>query len=129
MDWDLFGVAKFLKKEGDKAFNADDMDKAKECYEMAFHHVHSDDSEEAVKLMRALRLNMSKVLCIEKNYVGAIESATMVIDKNENDVKALYRRATAYFQSRMLIEAFRDLNKAHALDGKDKDVNKFRKRV
>ena len=86
MDWDLFGVAKFLKKEGDKAFNADDMDKAKECYEMAFHHVHSDDSEEAGKLMRGIRLKMSKVLCNEKNYGWAYIVTTEVIENDKNHI-------------------------------------------
>jgi len=56
-----------------------------------------NESEEAVKLLRGVRLNLSLMYCNEKNYDEAIEQATKVLEKDENDLKALFRRATAAF--------------------------------
>ncbi len=62
-----------MKEEANKAFKAKDLKKAKELYEKALDYLDFNESEEAVKLLRGVRLNLSLLYCKGENYDGAIE--------------------------------------------------------
>ncbi len=66
-------MASSLKEEANTAFKAKDFKKAKELYQKALNYLDFNESEEAVKLLRGVRLNLSLMYCREKNYDGAIE--------------------------------------------------------
>lgn len=88
-----------------------------------------NEGEAAIKEVRAVRLNLSLILCNEKDYTGAIEQATHVLDKNPDDVKALYRRSTAYFKKKFLDEAKTDLKRAYNLDKNNKAIKNLLKKL
>jgi len=122
-------LASSLKEEANKAFKAKDFTKAKELYQKALNYLDFNESEEAVKLLRGVRLNLSLMYCREKNYDEAIEQATKVLEKDENDVKALFRRATASFKKKDLNSAKNDCKKAYNLDSKNKPLISLFKKV
>ena len=69
------------------------------------------------------------ILCNQKDFNGAIEQATEVLNDFENDVKALYRRATAHFKSGDFAAAKADLKLAYKQDKSNKGVAKMMKKV
>ena len=62
-----------------------------------------------MKIKRAVRLNMSLMLCNEGDFNGAITQTNVILKENPSDMKALFRRATAYFKLNRLKEAKDDL--------------------
>ena len=62
-----------LKEKGNKAFKRKDTKKAKEFYQNVLETLKLLNDENANEVKRAVRLNMSLILCNEKDYEGAIE--------------------------------------------------------
>ena len=88
-----------------------------------------NDEPEAIKLMNAARLNLSLILCNSMKYNEAIDQATKVLTNSPENVKALFRRATAQFKKGDLHSAKDDLKLAYKLDPANKGLMKLFKKV
>lgn len=74
-------------------------------------------------------LNLSLLYTNEKNYPKAVEMANQVLDKQPENVKALYRRANVGLLSGDLDTAKADVLAANGLDPKNKAVRSLYKKV
>eukprot|EP01017_Pseudomicrothorax_dubius_P049411 TRINITY_DN9187_c0_g1_i4.p1 TRINITY_DN9187_c0_g1~~TRINITY_DN9187_c0_g1_i4.p1 ORF type:complete len:181 (+),score=23.03 TRINITY_DN9187_c0_g1_i4:391-933(+) len=67
-------------------------------------------------------LNMSLCYLKLKGYSTAVHFATEVLNKDEKNIKALYRRGTAYIYLSEFEKAKEDLKLANSVAPEDKDV-------
>uniref|UniRef100_A0AAX7SVJ8 UNC-45/Cro1/She4 central domain-containing protein n=1 Tax=Astatotilapia calliptera TaxID=8154 RepID=A0AAX7SVJ8_ASTCA len=103
-----------LKEEGNKHFQAGDIDKAIECYTKAIK-VCQDK-----KVLAVIYRNRSACYLKKENYVNAASDATKAIDVDAKDIKALYRRCQALEKLGKLDMAFKDVQRCATLEPKNK---------
>lgn len=113
------------KEEGNKFYKNGDFDKASEIYSQALGSLEQlktrekPGTEEFLKLdfmTLPFLLNFSQCLLMKKDYYKAITHLTTVIEKDENNVKALYRRGKAYQSIYEFEKARVDYSKVIQLD-------------
>uniref|UniRef100_A0A7N9AU04 Protein unc-45 homolog B n=1 Tax=Mastacembelus armatus TaxID=205130 RepID=A0A7N9AU04_9TELE len=103
-----------LKDEGNKYFQAGDIDKAIECYSEAIK-VSKDK-----KVLAVLHRNRSACYLKKENYACAASDASKAIDVDAADIKALYRRCQALEKLGKLDMAFKDVQRCATLEPKNK---------
>ncbi|XP_072536933.1 protein unc-45 homolog B [Salminus brasiliensis] len=103
-----------LKDEGNKHFQAGELDKAIECYTKAIK-VCKDKKAQAV-----IYRNRSACFLKKENYTGAASDASKAIDVDASDIKALYRRCQALEKLGKLDMAFKDVQRCATLEPKNK---------
>ncbi|XP_030593567.1 protein unc-45 homolog B [Archocentrus centrarchus] len=103
-----------LKDEGNKHFQAGDIDKAIECYTKAIK-VCQDK-----KVLAVIHRNRSACYLKKENYANAASDATKAIDVDAKDIKALYRRCQALEKLGKLDMAFKDVQRCATLEPKNK---------
>ncbi|KAF7661136.1 hypothetical protein LDENG_00268900 [Lucifuga dentata] len=103
-----------LKEEGNKHFQAGDINKAIECYTKAIK-VCKDK-----KALAVIHRNRSACYLKKENYANAATDATKAIDVDASDIKALYRRCQALEKLGKLDMAFKDVQKCATLEPKNK---------
>ncbi|KAJ0019339.1 hypothetical protein NQD34_006908 [Periophthalmus magnuspinnatus] len=103
-----------LKDEGNKFFQAGDIDKAIECYTNAIKE--SKDK----KVLAVIYRNRSACYLKKENYSGAVNDATKAIDVDAADIKALYRRCQALEKLGKLDMAFKDVQRCATIEPKNK---------
>uniref|UniRef100_A0A8C6PCX7 Protein unc-45 homolog B n=1 Tax=Nothobranchius furzeri TaxID=105023 RepID=A0A8C6PCX7_NOTFU len=103
-----------LKDEGNKHFQAGDIDKAIECYTNAIK-VCQDK-----KVLAVIYRNRSACYLKKENYANAVSDATKAIDEDAKDVKAMYRRCQALEKLGKLDMAFKDVQRCATLEPKNK---------
>uniref|UniRef100_A0A669CID7 Protein unc-45 homolog B n=1 Tax=Oreochromis niloticus TaxID=8128 RepID=A0A669CID7_ORENI len=103
-----------LKEEGNKHFQAGDIDKAIECYTKAIK-VCQDK-----KVLAVIYRNRSACYLKKENYANAASDATKAIDVDAKDIKALYRRCQALEKLGKLDMAFKDVQRCATLEPKNK---------
>lgn len=74
------------------------------------------------KTRESLLTNSAAARLKLNNYEGAIRDCNFVINQNENNVKALFRRGQAYMGQNSLEQALEDLSKAHRLEPSDAGI-------
>jgi len=103
-----------LKDEGNKHFQAGDIDKAIECYSNAIK-VCKDK-----KVLAVIHRNRSACYLKKENYANAASDASKAIDVDAADVKALYRRCQALEKLGKLDMAFKDVQRCATIEPKNK---------
>uniref|UniRef100_A0A672L1B1 Protein unc-45 homolog B n=1 Tax=Sinocyclocheilus grahami TaxID=75366 RepID=A0A672L1B1_SINGR len=103
-----------LKDEGNKHFQAGEIDKAIECYTKAIKF--SKDK----KALAVIYRNRSACFLKKENYNNAVSDATKAIDVDAADIKALYRRCQALEKLGKLDMAFKDVQRCATLEPKNK---------
>ncbi|XP_073322522.1 protein unc-45 homolog B [Pagrus major] len=103
-----------LKDEGNKHFQAGDIDKAIECYTSAIK-VCKDK-----KVLAVIYRNRSACYLKKENYANAASDASKAIDVDAADIKALYRRCQALEKLGKLDMAFKDVQRCATLEPKNK---------
>ncbi|XP_044053070.1 protein unc-45 homolog B isoform X2 [Siniperca chuatsi] len=103
-----------LKDEGNKLFQAGDVDKAIECYTKAIK-VCKDK-----KVLAVIHRNRSACYLKKENYAHAASDASKAIDIDAADIKALYRRCQALEKLGKLDMAFKDVQRCATLEPKNK---------
>lgn len=119
------------KTEGNDLFKAGKYKEAVAIYKDGVSYV--ENSDENNDLFITLNLNIAMCDLKTNDYTEAIEKCSEVIKKDENNVKALYRRGCAYTSFGMFDEAKSDLIKAAKLDPKNKSIhdeyNKLKEKI
>ncbi|KAG1972085.1 protein unc-45 homolog B [Pimephales promelas] len=103
-----------LKDEGNKHFQAGEIDKAIECYTKAIK-VCKDK-----KMLAIIYRNRSACFLKKENYNNAASDATKAIDVDAADIKALYRRCQAFEKLGKLDMAFKDVQRCATIEPKNK---------
>ncbi|KAM9393011.1 protein unc-45 homolog B [Pholidichthys leucotaenia] len=103
-----------LKEEGNKHFQAGDIDKAIECYTNAIK-VCKDK-----KMLAVIHRNRSACYLKKESYANAASDASKAIDVDAADIKALYRRCQALEKLGKLDMAFKDVQRCATLEPKNK---------
>ncbi|XP_047448646.1 protein unc-45 homolog B isoform X1 [Mugil cephalus] len=103
-----------LKDEGNKHFQAGDIDQAIECYTNAIK-VCKDK-----KVLAVIYRNRSACYLKKENYTNAASDASKAIDVDAADIKALYRRCQALEKLGKLDMAFKDVQRCATLEPKNK---------
>eukprot|EP00064_Thunnus_orientalis_P018670 superscaffoldBa00004372_g18773 len=103
-----------LKDEGNKHFQAGDIDKAIECYTNAIK-VCKDK-----KVLAVIHRNRSACHLKKENYANAASDASKAIDVDAADIKALYRRCQALEKLGKLDMAFKDVQRCATIEPKNK---------
>uniref|UniRef100_A0A7S2AW00 peptidylprolyl isomerase n=2 Tax=Octactis speculum TaxID=3111310 RepID=A0A7S2AW00_9STRA len=113
------GTAEFKKKSWALAAS-----KYADAAAMVDDMLEGEDNAAALELYVSCLGNASQCYINMSDWGGAASNSTNVLEKNEDNVKALYRRGLARLRMGMLDEAKADLMKAYKLDGKNKAVKK-----
>ncbi|XP_061842492.1 protein unc-45 homolog B isoform X2 [Nerophis lumbriciformis] len=103
-----------LKDDGNKHFQAGDIDKAIECYTKAIE-VCQDK-----KVLAVIHRNRSACYLKKENYSSAASDASKAIDVDAADIKALYRRCQALEKLGKLDMAFKDVQRCATIEPKNK---------
>ena len=113
------------KEEGNAFYKAGDYDLAIERYSQALGCLEqlltrerpgSKEHEELELKKIPFLMNYSQCMICKKEYYKAIEHLNTVIEKESDNVKALFRRATAHHAVWNPSEARKDYNQAMELD-------------
>ncbi|XP_034026015.1 protein unc-45 homolog B [Thalassophryne amazonica] len=108
------GDAVQLKDEGNKYFQAGDIDKAIDCYTRAIK-VSKD-----TKVLAVIHRNRAACYLKKENYASAASDATKAIDVDAADIKALYRRCQALEKLGKLDMAFKDVQRCATIEPKNR---------
>ncbi|XP_020509292.1 protein unc-45 homolog B [Labrus bergylta] len=103
-----------LKDEGNKHFQAGEIDKAIECYTKAVKGCKDQ------KVLAVIYRNRSACYLKQENYTNAASDASKAIDVDAADIKALYRRCQALEKLGKLDMAFKDVQRCATLEPKNK---------
>lgn len=132
-DEEKLQCANEIKADGKEAFTKKFFEGAVEAYGDALKYVEELDSEEARVLTGALTLNQCIAQCKGDDNAGAILSAAKVLEAEETapgyHAKAMYWRATAYFQMSDMKGCKRECLAATKIDPKNKAVRKLYKKA
>lgn len=116
------------KEEGNVLFKAGKYVRASKRYEKAVSFIEydssfSDDEKQQVKLLKvSCNLNNAACKLKLKEYKEAAKLCSKVLEIDNKNVKALYRRAQAYIQLVDLDLAELDIKKALEIDPDNRDV-------
>ncbi|KAG5588783.1 hypothetical protein H5410_049217 [Solanum commersonii] len=116
------------KEEGNVLFKAGKYVRASKRYEKAVSFIEydssfSDDEKQQVKLLKvSCNLNNAACKLKLKEYKKAAKLCSKVLEIDNKNVKALYRRAQAYIQLVDLDLAELDIKKALEIDPDNRDV-------
>ena len=102
-----------LKTHGTELFNQKSYNEAITSYEEALTYI--DDTID-LTLWISLKLNLSQTFININNYIDAIKVSTDVIGKDNNNIKALYRRGISRSFMGFSEEAINDLTQVIQLD-------------
>ncbi|XP_022761817.1 peptidyl-prolyl cis-trans isomerase FKBP62-like isoform X3 [Durio zibethinus] len=116
------------KEEGNALFKAGKYERASKRYEKAVKFIEydssfSDEEKQQTKLLK-VTCNLNNAACKLKlkDYKEAEKLCTKVLELDNRNVKALYRRAQAYIQLVDLDLAEVDIKKAMEIDPDNRDV-------
>ncbi|KAA3480328.1 peptidyl-prolyl cis-trans isomerase FKBP62-like [Gossypium australe] len=131
--WDMNAQEKIeaagkKKEEGNALFKAGKYERASKRYEKAFRFIEYDSSfldeeKEQAKLLK-VTCNLNNAACKLKlkDYKKAKKLCTEVLELDDRNVKALYRRAQAYMELVDFDLAEADIKKALEIDPDNRDV-------
>mmetsp|Transcript_30563 Transcript_30563/g.69030 ORF Transcript_30563/g.69030 Transcript_30563/m.69030 type:complete len:724 (-) Transcript_30563:29-2200(-) len=123
------------KKEANELFSDGNYRHAAARYAKALTHCSKffdlgpAEEEEVREVKLSLHLNASLAYIKLDKPDNALRSAESALELDADNVKALYRRASVYYQKRKFDDATMDLDRAHKLAPDDKAVAKLRRLV
>ena len=123
------------KKEANELFSDGNYRHAAARYAKALTHCSKffdlgpAEEEEVKEVKVSLNLNASLAYIKLDKLDNALRSAESALELDADNVKALYRRASVYYQKRKFDDATTDLDRAHKLAPDDKAVMKLRRLV
>jgi len=131
--WEMNGAekleeAKKLKEEGLVAYKDKDFSTAATTWEEAFEYLSymgdasDEEKNEGDQLKSTLKLNVAQAQVQLKDYGAAIKACGEVLEKDENNVKAFFRRGASHSAIANFKEAKDDLMAAHKLDPDNKAI-------
>lgn len=116
-------MAVSAKEKGKVFFLAKEFEKAAKQYKNAIECVDWDKGEaESQVLVRDCQNNLTLLCMKQKKWKEGIGHADQVLAIEENNVKALMRRAKCYREMGELVQAEADLSKLRKILPKDKEV-------
>ncbi|XP_021744682.1 70 kDa peptidyl-prolyl isomerase-like [Chenopodium quinoa] len=116
------------KQEGNELFKAGKFWLASKKYEKAvkcieFNHNFSDEEKQQTKaLLSSCNLNNAACKLKLEDYVGAATLCTKVLEIDQVNTKALFRRAQAYLQTSDLDKAEADSRRALTIDPNNREI-------
>ncbi|XP_053277230.1 protein unc-45 homolog B isoform X1 [Pleuronectes platessa] len=110
----MMGDAIQLKDEGNKHFQAGEIDKAIDCYTAAIKPCKDK------KVLAVIYRNRSACYLKKENYAIAASDASKAIDVDAADIKALFRRCQALEKLGKLDMAFKDVQRCATIEPKNK---------
>ena len=118
-------MAKEAKEAGKQFFLSKDLKKAEKQYKNAIEFVDWDKGEpESQILVRDCWNNLTLLCMRQKQWIEGVTNANQALAIEENNVKALQRRAKCYRQMSEFDLAEADLTKLQKILPDDKEVNK-----
>jgi len=114
-------LANIMKEVGNTSFKASNTEEALTNYSeavAALGKLSKDEQkkDEIVSLLTILHGNMSMCYVKLSDFSKAAASATLVLDSDSNNVKALYRRGCAFNKLKAFDDAKKDLTRVLVLD-------------
>ena len=90
-----------------------------------FFDLSADDEKEVNEIKVKLHLNIAMCFLKLKNNHKVINNCTDALELEKDNVKALFRRATAYYNEKKIKEAKSDLKNAMKINPDDKAIKKL----
>jgi heat shock 70kDa protein 4 len=90
-----------------------------------FFDLSADDEKEVNEIKVKLHLNIAMCFLKLKNNHKVINNCTDALELEKDNVKALFRRATAYYNEKKIKEAKSDLKNAMKINPDDKVIKKL----
>jgi FK506-binding protein 4/5 len=133
---DRLDVAADLKEKGNKFFREGDLINAEECYHRALYHIHFDFAQwnfelldehrdQVLVIKNPLCLNLAAVRLKYGNYDSVLMLADEVLKEEENNVKALFRKAQALKETKDYETAYKTISSALKLSPKDNSIREL----
>ncbi|MDP2059636.1 MAG: hypothetical protein Q8J97_07850, partial [Flavobacteriaceae bacterium] len=116
--------AERLKKEGNKAFLDDDMERACELYTCAINMNPVDGN-----LQISLRNNRAQASLRLQKFKECVEDVSAVLQKDRHNLKARLRRAAALAALNRPIEAMEDVEKVLVMDHTNTEARKLKQEL
>merc|ERR1712070_614346 len=123
------------KDEGTELFKGGNWEPAAIRYTKALNHAElikdpSDEEREALRKVKlSLYLNLAMAFSKMKKWPKAIDNCRYALEIDPENSKALFRRATAYYEDKDYDKAMVDLDKAITIEPVDSAVTKLHKMV
>eukprot|EP01114_Cavostelium_apophysatum_P010368 TRINITY_DN2400_c0_g1_i1.p2 TRINITY_DN2400_c0_g1~~TRINITY_DN2400_c0_g1_i1.p2 ORF type:complete len:692 (-),score=192.97 TRINITY_DN2400_c0_g1_i1:2965-5040(-) len=123
-----------IRSRANELFREGKYEKAVRTYDVAIRKLNFTSTSEEINSKK----NHAKILCLLntaacslklKNYDRVVEDCSIILDKESDNLKALYRRGCAYFKRGDLVEARADLQKAAQLAPEDESIEKVLRQV
>eukprot|EP01026_Neomeris_dumetosa_P027847 TRINITY_DN225_c1_g1_i1.p1 TRINITY_DN225_c1_g1~~TRINITY_DN225_c1_g1_i1.p1 ORF type:complete len:578 (+),score=125.51 TRINITY_DN225_c1_g1_i1:85-1818(+) len=128
-------AAKELKIKGNELFKQGKWQRAAKQYEKAIKLIEYDstfspeEQADAKEVRKSTHLNLAASLLKLEQWKEALKNCDKVLEKESDNVKALYRRAQAYLGTKDFLEAGRDINRALIVDPDNQDLKILHKRL
>lgn len=122
------------KEKGNSLFKLSKYNRAVKKWERALQYIDYDDAFEeedkkkAQEVKKSLNLNLSAAYLKLSEPAQARKACDKVLEKEPNNMKALYRRAQAYLATKDFIEAQQDIKQGLSLHADDVDFAQLSKR-
>lgn len=94
-----------------------------------FFDLSEADEKEVNEIKVKLHLNIAMCFLKMDNMHKVINNCTDALELDSDNVKALFRRATAYFKEKKIKEAKKDLKHALKISPEDKALKKLNAKV
>lgn len=138
--WDMetpekISAATELKGKGNDAFKQGKLSRAIKMWDRAKQMVEYSDNfdteakTEAKNITKSIHLNLAAVYLKMGDAVKAREMASKVLETDVYNMKALYRRAQSYMETKDFIEASQDIKTALGNDPDNKDFHFLSKKL
>lgn len=129
---DILAEASEIRSEGNTQFSQQQYPQALEFYERSLQVLSRISNSANSRLIESKLMTMSnKALCLLKlkQFDRCIEECNAILQIQPQHLKAIFRRAQAYFEKGMLDRALEDATKAHELSPQDKIIKDFLEEV
>eukprot|EP01023_Acetabularia_acetabulum_P021319 TRINITY_DN2116_c1_g1_i6.p1 TRINITY_DN2116_c1_g1~~TRINITY_DN2116_c1_g1_i6.p1 ORF type:complete len:607 (-),score=149.62 TRINITY_DN2116_c1_g1_i6:671-2416(-) len=124
-----------LKEKGNAFFKEQNWKKAAKCYEKAIKLIDYDnqftteEQQRAKELRKSTHLNLAACCLRLSDWKEAVKNCDKVLEKESENIKALYRRAQGYLGSKDFVEADLDIKHALNADPNNQDLKNLQKRL
>ncbi|KAH8740802.1 hypothetical protein FG386_002764 [Cryptosporidium ryanae] len=127
----MFENSKIHKEKGNECYKMGEYENARENYEKGIKLIEKIQEEEKdieedqlYELKQSLQLNLSMIYLKQEEWSNAINITGEILKRDENNIKALYRRGLARMSFGMYEESREDFQTLLKLDPKNVDAQK-----
>eukprot|EP01025_Chloroclados_australasicus_P048566 TRINITY_DN5505_c0_g1_i1.p1 TRINITY_DN5505_c0_g1~~TRINITY_DN5505_c0_g1_i1.p1 ORF type:complete len:587 (-),score=135.63 TRINITY_DN5505_c0_g1_i1:292-2052(-) len=128
-------ISKELKIQGNALYKEAKWKRAAKKYDKAIKLIEydtqfdQDEQKEAREVRKSVHLNLAACLLKEQDWKEVVKNCDKVLDKDSENVKALYRRAQAYLGTKDFVEAEIDIKRALVIEPDNQDLKNLHKRL